>query len=417
MAFDKKNLVAFIDIASGKISVMVCSLNKDNKPIVLGKGEAISVGFKNGRVVNVSEFTKSVNAALDMAEEKKHLKVSDVVISLSDFNYKSYFLSSSKVLPFERNISVKDIQDCSGLLPILKHIDVDKEKLVHVVPIRFVVDGNVVENPEKVFGKKLEIFYHIITVDAKMYSDLISSLNSINLNVKRVVVNSYASALATLVDDDKKVGSLVIDIGKSTMSVAVFLENNLLYNMSLNLGGDVITNSLSKRMNVRFDEAERLKKKYGAKFPLPLDFSEYISVFMIGENGENESKDILKSDLLSVLNELSKEIVLFLKKCLDDKNISPYFHRVVLTGGGAKLRGFKEIVEEVFRLPTRIAKPVKFLELGDDFDDPTYSTLVGLFLFYYYKSSGILYYDTNLDEKEHKNLWEKFKKFLDENFG
>ena len=124
MAFDKKNLVAFIDIASGKISVMVCSLNKDNKPIVLGKGEAISVGFKNGRVVNVSEFTKSVNAALDMAEEKKHLKVSDVVISLSDFNYKSYFLSSSKVLPFERNISVKDIQDCSGLLPILKHIDV-----------------------------------------------------------------------------------------------------------------------------------------------------------------------------------------------------------------------------------------------------------------------------------------------------
>ena len=417
MVFDKGNLLGFIDVASGMVRVMIVSVNKEGKFCFEGKGEVESVGYKGGKILDFRAFSKSVNSALEMAEKQVGRNVSDVVISLSDFKYKSYFLSSKLDFPFEKKISVRDVQRCSSLIPIHQHINIDKEVLVHVVPMKYVIDGNnVVDNPNDKFAKNLSIRYHVITVDAEMYSSLISVFSSLNLNVVKVVANAYASGLAVLIDDDKKIGSLVLDIGKSTMSVAVFHNDRLVYNYSLPLGGDAITNSLSKHMNVRFSEAERLKQKYGAKAPVSLDFSDYINIFVIGKSGEDEAYEVLKSDFLTMSNNIVKGLVAILRKCLDDKDVLQYINRIVLTGGGAKLLGLKDIIMEVFNCPVRVAGPVNQFDFFEEFDDVKYATLIGLFMFYKLKDAGD-YVPVSLNENEHKNLFNKFMKFLMENFG
>ena len=417
MAFDKKNSIGFIDVASGKVRVMIMSIDKNLKFVLEGKGESESFGYKAGKVLDFSAFSKSINQALEIAEKQAGENISDIVISLSDFKYKSYLLKSKIDFPFERKITKKDIKKCSSLIPLQQHIDLDKEALIHIIPVEFIVDGNkTVDDPEGNFAKSLFIRYHIITVDSSSYSDLINVFNSLNLNVKKVVANAYASALSTLIDDDKQVGSLLIDIGKSSMSVAVFIDDKLCYNYSLPLGGDAITNSLSKQMNVRFSEAERLKIKYGAKFPAPLDFSDYINIYVIGENGENDSNEILKSDFLTVSNNVTKSIFSILKQSLEEKKVLSYVNRVVVTGGGSKLFGLKNIITEIFNCPVRIAKPIKQEELSDNFDDASYSTLVGLFLFYKLKSEND-YTNSSLNDGERQNLFNKFMKFWMENFG
>ena len=63
-------------------------------------------------------------------------------------------------------ISVKDVQNCIRTLPIQSVIDLDKEVLVHVVPKKFIVDGNkIIENPEGYYSQFLKIECYIITVD------------------------------------------------------------------------------------------------------------------------------------------------------------------------------------------------------------------------------------------------------------
>ncbi|MCR5506514.1 MAG: cell division protein FtsA [bacterium] len=412
---DKKEIIGFIDVASGKVRVMIMSVDKNGKFALEGKGEAESAGYKGGKVFDFSAFSLSVNKALEVAEKQVGKNVSDVIVSLSDFKYKSYFVSSSLEFSFERKITLRDIQQCSSKIP-LQNINLEKETLVHIIPMEFVVDdGKVVDNPLDNFAKKILIHYHIITIDSKMYSDLISVLKSLNLNIKKVVANAYASALSTLIDDDKKVGSLLLDIGKSTMSMAIFIDDKFVYNYSLPLGGDAITNSLSKQINVRFSEAERLKQKYGAGAPLPLDFSDYINLFMIGENGENDSHEVLKSDFLTVSNNITKGIFSILKKCLEDKKVLNYVNRIVITGGGSKLLGIKDIVSEVFNCPVRLAKPIKQDEFAENFNDADYATLVGLFLFYKLKDVNDY---TNLPSgDEDKSLFTRFMKFWMETFG
>lgn len=419
MKFDKKNIVGFIDIASGKISVMICCLGEDGKPVYLGKGEVKSRGFNGGRVVDFSEFSRSVNEALEMAEKNVggNINVVDVVISLSDFKYKSYYFSVKKDFSFEKTLSVNDLKDCSCLIPIQEKIDLDKEALIHVVPTKFIVNGNRVANLEGALAKKIEVEYFLITVDAEMYSNLVNALKFLNLNVKQVVSNAYASALSTLVKDEKNLGTLLVDIGKSTMSLAVFEGDILRYNYSISAGGDAITKYISRNMNVRYSEAERLKLKYGMKPLLPFEMSDYIKVKTISENGEDEEQDVLKSDYLNAVRTVVNIEMDILKKHLERIHLTS-FKKIVLTGNGAKLLGLKEFVSEMFKCSVRIASPVQLDVLKGSFDDANYSTLVGMFLFYYQKMSGDAYYDWNVNKKENKNsLFKKMKAIFQELCG
>jgi cell division protein FtsA len=54
---------------------------------------------------------------------------------------------------------------------------------------------------------------------------------------------------------------------------------------------------------------------------------------------------------------------------------------IVLTGGGAHLRGLLELAERVFNLPVRVAAPRGLAEMGEDVSRPEYATAVGLALY------------------------------------
>jgi cell division protein FtsA len=54
---------------------------------------------------------------------------------------------------------------------------------------------------------------------------------------------------------------------------------------------------------------------------------------------------------------------------------------VVITGGGAHLRGIETTAAEIFGLPVRIGVPSTIAGLTDSVKQPQYATAVGLVLF------------------------------------
>lgn len=414
---DRKSVIGFLDIGTSKVVCLIGAITNDGVPVCLSIGEAINEGFSNGKITDVSKLAFAINQAVAIAENKAKCRIKEVVVSLSGFQFKSHFLNSKIGWNFEKNITFKDIEHCTKRIPIQKHINIDDYSVIHIIPIKYIIDGKKeVVNPLNLSASTLKIIYHIIVVDSLMMNDVIDAVKKTNLKVKDVVANSYASGLSSLVDDDRRVGSMIIDIGKSSVSVGVFFENNFIYTFSSPIGGDYITNYICKNTNIKFDEAERIKKKYGAVKPLPIDYSEVINVSVISDNGEEESVDMVKSDILNIIYPVVKMSFSVIKKYIEDKNFTPFVNRIIITGGGALIENVKGVAEEVFELPVRVAKPTKLDGLNEEYVNVSNATLIGLFLFNFYKSSSALKLNSEIEFERDNSLFGKIRKFINDNF-
>ncbi len=414
---DRKSVIGFLDIGTSKVVCLIGAITNDGVPVCLSIGEAINEGFSNGKITDVSKLAFAINQAVAIAENKAKCRIKEVVVSLSGFQFKSHFLNSKIGWNFEKNITFKDIEHCTKRIPIQKHINIDDYSVIHIIPIKYIIDGKKeVVNPLNLSASTLKIIYHIIVVDSLMMNDVIDAVKKTNLKVKDVVANSYASGLSSLVDDDRRVGSMIIDIGKSSVSVGVFFENNFIYTFSSPIGGDYITNYICKNTNIKFDEAERIKKKYGAVKPLPIDYSEVINVSVISDNGEEESVDMVKSDILNIIYPVVKMSFSVIKKYIEDKNFTPFVNRIIITGGGALIENVKGVAEEVFELPVRVAKPIKLDGLNEEYVNVSNATLIGLFLFNFYKSSSALKLNSEIEFERDNSLFGKIRKFINDNF-
>ena len=61
-----------------------------------------------------------------------------------------------------------------------------------------------------------------------------------------------------------------------------------------------------------------------------------------------------------------------------DKQIPAGF---VLAGGGARLNGLVEMMEEAFHVPVRIAEPRGLADIPEQVSQPEYATVIGLVLY------------------------------------
>ncbi|MGN0929254.1 MAG: cell division protein FtsA [Alphaproteobacteria bacterium] len=415
--YDKKSVVGFLDIGTSKVICMIGAISSDGGTVCLGVGSSVNGGFSNGKITDMVKLSFAIDEAVAIAEKKAKCHISEVVVSLSGFEFKSYFLESKVAFNFEQLISVKDIERCAKKIPVMKNIDVENYSVIHIIPIKYIIDGKKeVANPLNLSATSLKIMYHIIAVDSLMMMEVIEAVKKSHLKVKDVVANSYASGLGCLVDDDKRVGSMIVDIGKSAVSVGIFFENNFIYTFSLPLGGDYITNYICRKTNIKFDEAERIKIKYGAVEPLPIDYSEYVNVAVISDNGEEENVEMVKADILNITYPVVKMLFNVIKKYIEDKNFSHFVNRVIITGGGAKIENIKGICEDVFSLPVRVATPLKINGVDEEFLNSSYSTLFGLFVFNFQKSSSAVRFNSDVKIDKDVGIWGKIRKFINDNF-
>ncbi len=414
MVYDKKQIIACVDISSNKVSSLIGGRDENSNPIVLGYGVCETEGFQNGKVCDVRMLASCITKSLSLAEGQAKHHIKSVVISLSGIPFKSFNMDSKLGFNFDKIITIKDLERCAERLPIQKYIKNDDLSVVHVVPIKYVLDGKKeVVNPIGLTASILQVVYHVIAVDSLLQNDLVEVIKRCNLDIKDVVVNPYADGLACLVDDDKRIGSMIVDIGKSSTYLGIFYQNNFCFSIFIPMGGDYITNYICKKTNIKFDIAEGLKIKYGAMLPLPIDYSQTISVLVIASNGEDEIQDFVKADILNIINPVVNMLVNIIKNVIVDKNLIHLVNRIVITGGGANIKGIKNIFEDVFDLPVRLAKPIKLNESDDDIYSFENATLIGILYFYILKSASI---KNDVNVIKNNSFFSKVKKFINDNF-
>ncbi len=132
---------------------------------------------------------------------------------------------------------------------------------------------------------------------------------------------------------------VIMDFGAGSTKVFVVERGILKASHVINRGSQDITMSISKSMNISFDEAEKIKIKEG--------------ILGIDKNSVSEISSITVDYILS---ETGRFIMNYYKK--SEKKIS----KIVLTGGGALLRGLKEKAQVSLETPVEVADPFSKVE-------------------------------------------------------
>lgn len=125
---------------------------------------------------------------------------------------------------------------------------------------------------------------------------------------------------------------LLLDIGGGTTDVAVFRGGRLAHSAVVPLGGDHVTHDIAQLLKIPFEEAERVKRKYGAALP---ELADPELVLEINQEG-GALGEVPAPELARIIRPRMREILHLARQSVDE-TLGPLeiqVNRVVLTGAG-----------------------------------------------------------------------------------
>ncbi|MAE94361.1 MAG: cell division protein FtsA [Deltaproteobacteria bacterium] len=372
----KDDLIVGLDIGTTKICAIVAE-RKEGRVDVVGIGTHPSKGLRKGVVVDIDATVDSIKHAVEEAELMADCEISSVYAGIAGGHIDG--LNSHGVVAVkDREVAENDVRRVIDAAKAVA-IPMDRE-VIHVIPQEFVIDDqDGIREPLGMSGVRLEAKIHIVTAAVTSAQNIVKCANKAGLNVVDIVLEPLASAEAVLAGDERDLGVCLIDIGGGTTDIAVFSEGSIKHTSVLSLGGYHITNDIAVGLRTPFDEAERIKKRFGVASARYLGSDDVITVPSVGGRRPREVSrkilcEIIEPRIDEILSLARQELV---RASLEDRIPSG----VVMTGGASSLTGATDLAEEIFESPVRNGVPFHVGGLQDVVRSPMYATGVGLVLF------------------------------------
>ena len=377
-----KKIHTAIDIGTTKICVIIAHEITPGVFDIIGIGTSQSYGMANGVIVDIEKAAQSIITALNQAQEMASFEVESAYIGVSGSHIKSYY---SQGMSTTRQNIVKT-QTVNDALDAAKAISLPEDhQILHVIPLKYIIDGFAeVENPVGMHAMRLEVGAHIITGSVGSIQNLITACSIAGISVNDVVLEPIASACALLNEQEKYLGALLIDIGGGTSDVALYRKGSIEYTHILPIAGNIYTNDLAICLQTTLSYAEELKKQYGMNNDLA---EESVTIPSI-----NDSENLVVSSYFvqEVLHARAIEFAQSLKEVLEHYKINyPIPSGIVLTGGGALLKGLDILIQNETGYRTRIGIPHISAHFKGSLEHPSFATAYGLLLYAAQKEPSI----------------------------
>ena len=380
------NSILAIDIGTTNIIAIVASNDFSNKINILGVGQSKSEGVQKGNITDINLAGNTINEAVSTALNSSGAVINKAVVSLSGANTKTLRGNGVVNIP-SGQITQNDIKQVLKMALYNAQIIADYE-VIHVLPIFFRVDdGATISNPLNMNGSRIEVSVNIITAKKTALVNVRNALKQANLEVDKFVLSGYANAISTLEDDQRKLGSAVINLGGTTTQVVVQKGSTILYNDFLPIGSEHITNDISVTFHTPYSAANMIKKQYATLLPSrENDHENELNIKKVKLptlGNESESKEISLDQIQPILHARIEETLCIIHdKLLESAAIESIDGGIVLTGGMTHIPGIKELASMIFtNIPVKIANPKNIQNGYINFNTPSMSTIVGLLLY------------------------------------
>jgi cell division protein FtsA len=371
----KNSIVVGLDIGTSKVCAVIGEMTERGVEII-GIGTHPSQGLRKGVVINIEATVNSLNKAIEEAGLMAGCEIHAVFTSISGGHIKA-FNSHGIVAVKNKEVGQRDLERVIDAAKAVA-IPMDREVL-HVLPQDYIIDDqDGIKEPLGMSGVRLEAKVHIVTGAVTSAQNIVKCCNRTGLSVAEIVLAPLAAAETVLSDEERELGVLLVDMGGGTTDMAVFHDGTVKHTAVIGIGGNHITNDIAAGLRTPFNDAERIKRRYGCAAASMVAEDERVEVPNIaGKGAGTMSRQILCEIIGPRLDEIFE---LVQKEVAKSGYEGALASGVVVTGGAMLLPGAVEMAERSFGLPVRLGTPSHVLGLLDVINNPVYAVAVGLVL-------------------------------------
>ena len=382
----KDHLIVGIDLGSSAIRLAVgqVATGADKREVlsIIGAVEVPSQGISKGSINSLEDVISAISASLEQVERQVGLPVSEVYVSIGGMHM--MVQPAKGVIGVSRpdgEIREEDIQRALESARAL--VNPANYDVIHILPKKFIVDGQTgVKDPVGMQGIRLEVEAHIIQGFSAHVRNLTKAVFRTGLDVRELVFAPLAAAEAVTTSRQREVGTVVVNVGASTTSIAIYEDGDLLHAAVFPIGADHITSDIAIGLRTSLEVAEHIKRHYASANAEPMSRYEEINLRELGaDHAEMVSRRFVSDIAQARAEEIFERVEKELKK-IERSGMLPA--GVVLTGGGVKLGGMSDIARQVLRLPVSIGAATTvttpLVEVGQD---PAFATSIGLVIWGY----------------------------------
>ncbi|MDA8194804.1 MAG: cell division protein FtsA [Thermaerobacter sp.] len=367
----KRQLVLAVDVGTTKVSALVGEARTDGELAVLGIAATPVAGMRRGLVFDLERVAMAVRDAVNRANSMAGTDLTQAAVAVNGEHL--------SIVPGQARISIKTgtIREDDVRLAMLKassvSLDGDHE-MVQVIHRGMSVDGfRGVVDPVGMVAKTLESEVYVVSGLTSVLRNLRRVMSMAGINPVQVVAAPRASADGVLADDEKQLGVVHIDVGGGTTGVTVYRGGHLQYLGVVPLGGESVTSDLSLGLGVVATQAERLKLEYAAVGVARDGTLEVRAVS--GQSVKLIAVKDLEDIVTARIDEWTHLVEQHLARLEWAKGPAG---GVVMTGGGALLKGLGSHLENRWGWPVRLGAPYGLGGLSDLSKSPGYSVVVGV---------------------------------------
>ena len=358
-AREAADLVVAVDVGSARVACAIAELGHDS-PRILAAESAASFGIRSGEIVDIKRASEAIGIAIEAAADRAEADVKTVVVGLSG-DIKLTTAKSAMDLDREhRSVTSADVARLRSGVPLEPGAG---RRVIHRFDGPYSVgDLQGVERPEGLTGDRIEMHATFLSAAGDRLDNLIKAVRATGVEIEAVSLEPMSCSMGALSPDERALGAAVLDLGAGAFRGALWEGCRLRqihligreHSKTLSQSGRVIpavsgmegvVMAVARRFRIAPATAERLVKTHGA-----LDESELVK---LPEAVEVAAVDGLGSvrvetrELSRTLEELLTPVARSLREGLSGFSAG-HSVGVVLTGGGADIKGMTEWMSKRF---------------------------------------------------------------------
>ena len=265
-----------------------------------------------------------------------------------------------------------------------KSIDPQGKMVLHAQPALYTLDGlNGVKKPKGLHADRLGVDIHVILADGSPVRNIDMSVRGAHLNVRSIVASPISAGTACLSREERELGVALVELGAEVTNISLFAGDMLVGLQTLPYGAADITDDIASSFGMRRAQAERIKCFYGSATTSPRDNHDVINIDAETKTEETDEEGrITRSQLIAVIRQRLDHLMGEIGQSLKELGFTgPVGRQVVLTGGGAELKGIADYAQSALGQTVRVGRPVGLSALPEAHSGPAFAGLAGLVLY------------------------------------
>lgn len=288
-------------------------------------------------------------------------KMQEILVSLSrDENIKAVRVS----LPEEQVYLFKLRLEKTGTEDLREGIELVLEDHVPIPAQDVIFDYQILS--EDLQGFEIQV----TAISKEIIEAYLSVFKNSNILVKSFELEAQAISRAVVAKGDNET-YMIVDFGDKRSGICIVSGGAVMFTSTVDMGGTILTDMIQKNFKISYEEAEKMKKKYGLQ-----------------RNASNKEMFSVLLNSVSILrDEIAKNFLYWHTHLDENEKQRPTIKKIILCGGDSNLIGIAEYFSVSIKCKAELANTwinvvnteKNIPEIGFD-DSLSYSTAVGLAL-------------------------------------